>query len=87
MQPLSVIRPLYVLNLPAFGERNRPAGSSGYRHSRLAPTNPEFMPPLGPQYYEEGAGYDAPTAPARPAGSDSSVDSIVGFRFWRIVER
>ena len=87
MQPPSVIWPFYVLNLPAFGARNRPAGSSAYRHSHLALTNPEFMPPLGPQYYEEEAGYDAPTATVRPAGSDNSVGSIVGFRFWRIVER
>ena len=77
MQPPSVIRPLYVLNLPAFGARNRPAGSSAYRHSRLAPTNPEFMPPLGPQYYEEGAGYDAPTATVRPATLAVAIRDVI----------
>jgi predicted Zn-dependent protease len=30
-----------------------------------APENPESMPPLGPQSYEPGAGYDAPTATVR----------------------
>jgi predicted Zn-dependent protease len=30
--------------------------------ARLAPENPELMPPLGPQDYDAGAGYDAATA-------------------------
>jgi predicted Zn-dependent protease len=33
--------------------------------ARLAPENPELMPPLGPQTYAAGAGYDAATAEAR----------------------
>jgi predicted Zn-dependent protease len=33
--------------------------------ARLAPENPELMPPLGPQSYEAGAGYDAATAEVR----------------------
>src|SRR5215213_5440181 len=34
--------------------------------ARLAPENPEFMPPLGPQHYMEGRGYSEETARARP---------------------
>jgi predicted Zn-dependent protease len=30
--------------------------------ARLAPENPELMPPLGPQEYDPGAGFDAATA-------------------------
>src|ERR1051326_363521 len=30
--------------------------------ARLSPENPELMPPLGPQAYDPGAGYDAATA-------------------------
>jgi len=30
--------------------------------ARLSPENPELMPPLGPQAYDTGAGYDAGTA-------------------------
>jgi predicted Zn-dependent protease len=33
--------------------------------ARLSPENPELMPPLGPQVYEAGAGYDAATAEVR----------------------
>ena len=33
--------------------------------ARSAPENPELMAPLGPQVYEAGAGYDAPTAEVR----------------------
>ena len=33
--------------------------------ARLAPENPELMPPLGPQDYDPGAGYDAATAAVR----------------------
>jgi predicted Zn-dependent protease len=33
--------------------------------ARLAPENPELMPPLGPQAYDPGAGYDAATAAVR----------------------
>jgi predicted Zn-dependent protease len=33
--------------------------------ARLAPENPELMPPLGPQSYDPGAGYDAATAAVR----------------------
>jgi len=33
--------------------------------ARLAPENPELMPPLGPQTYDAGAGYDAATAAVR----------------------
>ncbi len=33
--------------------------------ARSAPENPELMPPLGPQVYQVGAGYDAPTAEVR----------------------
>src|ERR1700732_3474724 len=33
--------------------------------ARLAPENPELMPPLGPQTYAAGAGYDAATADVR----------------------
>src|SRR5262245_46102609 len=32
------------------------------RIAQSAPENPELMPPLGPQTYAPGAGYDAPTA-------------------------
>ncbi|MDB6031823.1 MAG: gyrase modulator family protein [Verrucomicrobiales bacterium] len=34
--------------------------------ARLAPANPEFMPPLGPQQYMEGNGYSKETAEGRP---------------------
>ena len=33
--------------------------------ARLAPEDPELMPPLGPQTYDPGAGYDAATAAIR----------------------
>jgi predicted Zn-dependent protease len=33
--------------------------------ARSAPENPESLPPLGPQVYPAGAGYDAPTAAVR----------------------
>ena len=33
--------------------------------ARLAPENPELMPPLGPQAYDRAAGYDAATAAVR----------------------
>jgi predicted Zn-dependent protease len=33
--------------------------------ARLVPDNPELMPPLGPQTYAAGAGYDAATADVR----------------------
>jgi predicted Zn-dependent protease len=33
--------------------------------ARLAPENAELMPPLGPQAYDAGAGYDAATAAVR----------------------
>jgi predicted Zn-dependent protease len=45
--------------------------------ARLAPTNPEFMPPLGPQHYEDGAGYDAPTATVRPAGLAAAIGGVI----------
>src|SRR4051794_38986359 len=34
--------------------------------ARLAPENPEFMPPLGRQAYVEGRGYSEETAKAQP---------------------
>src|SRR5580700_10152968 len=33
--------------------------------ARLAPENPELMPPLGPQAYDPGAGHDPATAAVR----------------------
>jgi predicted Zn-dependent protease len=58
--------------------------------ARLAPENPELMPPLGPQTYEAGAGYDAATAevgtdrlagaakPVIAAARDRNVD-VAGY--------
>jgi predicted Zn-dependent protease len=45
--------------------------------AHLAPANPEFMPPLGPQHYEDGAGYDAPTATVRPAGLAAAIGDVI----------
>ena len=35
------------------------------------------MPPLGPQHYEDGAGYDAPTATVRPASLAAAIGDVV----------
>lgn len=46
--------------------------------ARLAPPNPEFLPPLGPQVYEPGdAAYDAATAAARSGDIASSARSMI----------
>jgi predicted Zn-dependent protease len=41
------------------------AVTSSEEIARLSPENPELMPPLGPQAYDAGAGYDAATAAVR----------------------
>jgi predicted Zn-dependent protease len=49
--------------------------------ARLAPVNPEFMPPLGPQSYVAGLGYHEPSANMRAsdlaAGSRSVIQQAV----------
>ena len=43
--------------------------------ARSAPENRELLPPVGPQTYAAGAGYDAPTAVERP------ISRFVGTRY------
>ena len=45
--------------------------------ARLTPENPELMPPLGPQTYDPGAGYDAATAAVRVDGLAAATKPIV----------
>jgi predicted Zn-dependent protease len=45
--------------------------------ARSAPENPEMMPPLGPQAYEPGAGYDAPTAAVRAVDLAAAAKPVI----------
>ncbi|HML14949.1 MAG TPA: metallopeptidase TldD-related protein, partial [Xanthobacteraceae bacterium] len=51
--------------------------------ARLSPENPELMPPLGPQAYDAGAGYDSATAAVgtdRLAAATKPVIAAAGSR-------
>jgi predicted Zn-dependent protease len=51
--------------------------------ARLAPEDPELMPPLGPQAYDPGAGYDAATAALRVehlAAATKPIIAVAGKR-------
>lgn len=54
--------------------------------ARLAPVNPEFMPPLGPQTYEAGAGYDAATAAVRAAPLAAAAGAVIGQAIGRNID-
>lgn len=43
----------------------------------LAPVNPEFMPPLGPQQYVEGKGYDEPSASKRAIDLARTAKTVI----------
>ena len=45
--------------------------------ARLAPPNPEQMPPLGPQHYGRGMAYDAPTAGLRAARMAAAPEAAI----------
>jgi predicted Zn-dependent protease len=45
--------------------------------ARLAPVNPEFMPPLGPQVYAEGRGYDEPSANKRAIDLAGAARTVI----------
>jgi predicted Zn-dependent protease len=45
--------------------------------ARLAPVNPEFMPPLGPQQYAEGRGYDEPSAGKRASDLAAAARVVI----------
>jgi predicted Zn-dependent protease len=45
--------------------------------ARLTPVNPEFMPPLGPQTYAAGAGYDAASAEVRATHLASAAKEVI----------
>jgi len=45
--------------------------------ARSAPENPELMPPLGPQAYQAGARYDAPTAEVRADGLAAASKPVI----------
>ncbi len=54
--------------------------------ARLAPPNPEYLPPLGPQAYESGdAAYDAATADSRVGDLADQAKSIIGIATSRNV--
>jgi predicted Zn-dependent protease len=54
--------------------------------ARLSPENPEFMPPLGPQHYEEGeGGFDPATAQVSAAGLAGAAKSAAGAGHGRDV--
>src|SRR5580698_864779 len=46
--------------------------------SRLAPENPEFMEPLGPQTYQEGRAFSESTANITPAFRASAANECIG---------
>ena len=55
--------------------------------ARLAPVNPEFMPPLGPQHYVEGgASFDPPTAIERPAALAAAIGDVISEAVDRAVD-
>jgi predicted Zn-dependent protease len=45
--------------------------------ARLAPVNPEFMPPLGPQHYAQGKGYDEPSIHKRASDLAAAAHAII----------
>ena len=54
--------------------------------ARTAPENAELMPPLGPQSYEVGAGYDAPTAAMRVDGLAAASKPVIDAALGRNVD-
>lgn len=46
--------------------------------ARLAPADPEHMPPLGPQHYSSGIAYDAPTAGLRADRMAQAAKTAIG---------
>jgi predicted Zn-dependent protease len=50
--------------------------ASSERLARLSPDDPELMPELGPQHYQEGKGWSASTARLDPALRAAAVGSI-----------
>jgi predicted Zn-dependent protease len=54
--------------------------------ARLAPENPELMPPLGPQSYDPGAGYDAATAAVRTDRLAAATKPIIASAEERQVD-
>jgi predicted Zn-dependent protease len=75
--------------LSAFGRRSasvttnrlddeglRSAVQSSERLARLAPEDPERMPELGPQQYQEGKGWSESTASLEPAGRAAAVRQV-----------
>jgi predicted Zn-dependent protease len=45
--------------------------------ARLAPVNPEFMPPLGPQRYADGMGYDEPSTNKRAGDLAAAARTVI----------
>ena len=54
--------------------------------ARLAPVNPEFMPPLGPQSYAAGAGYDEPSANKRAGDLALGAKTVIEQALSRKVD-
>jgi predicted Zn-dependent protease len=54
--------------------------------ARLAPENPELMPPLGPQTYNAGAGYDTATAEARTDRLAATAKPVIAAAVGRNID-